>query len=139
MKTEVVSYDRLVKSEDLNHHGTLYAGRSAEWFVEAAFIAVAAVLPAKNIVCLKIHGLKFSQPINLGEIARFQSKIIDVGRTSVKVYIELRSQNATVSIISGFITFVHVDQSGNPIPHNLTLELSDERDLQLQKLAKTLN
>ena len=25
----------LVKSEDLNHHGTLYAGRNAEWFVES--------------------------------------------------------------------------------------------------------
>ncbi|NTU75550.1 MAG: acyl-CoA thioesterase, partial [Anaerolineaceae bacterium] len=31
----------LVKSEDLNHHGTLYAGRTAEWFVESGFIAAA--------------------------------------------------------------------------------------------------
>ncbi|MEL7655970.1 MAG: acyl-CoA thioesterase, partial [Bacillota bacterium] len=32
----------LVKSEDLNHHGTLFAGRSAEWLVEAAFVAAAS-------------------------------------------------------------------------------------------------
>lgn len=25
----------LVKSEDLNHHGTLFAARTASWFVEA--------------------------------------------------------------------------------------------------------
>lgn len=24
----------LIKSEDLNHHGTLFAGRTAEWLVE---------------------------------------------------------------------------------------------------------
>ena len=29
---------RLVKSEDLNHHGTLFAGRMSEWFVEEARI-----------------------------------------------------------------------------------------------------
>ena len=33
---------RLVKSEDLNHHGTLFAGRTAEWFVEAGFVSAAA-------------------------------------------------------------------------------------------------
>ena len=31
----------LVKSEDLNHHGTLFAARTASWFVESAFIAAA--------------------------------------------------------------------------------------------------
>jgi len=51
MKPQTFHYDRLVKSEDLNHHGTLFAGRSAEWFVEAGFIAAASVLPPKNIVC----------------------------------------------------------------------------------------
>lgn len=30
---------RLVKSEDLNHHGTLFAGRMSEWFVEACSIS----------------------------------------------------------------------------------------------------
>ena len=38
MKIKSFSTYHLVKSEDLNHHGTLYAGRSAEWFVEAGFI-----------------------------------------------------------------------------------------------------
>ena len=43
MKSQIYHYDRLVKSEDLNHHGTLFAGRSAEWFVEAGFIAAGAL------------------------------------------------------------------------------------------------
>jgi len=51
---------RLVKSEDLNHHGTLFAGRTAEWFVESGFIAAASILDPKTIVCLKIHGMYFT-------------------------------------------------------------------------------
>ncbi len=66
MEPKEISYVRLVKSEDLNHHGTLFAGRCAEWFVEAGFIAVASVLPAENIVCMKIHGLEFSRPGSIG-------------------------------------------------------------------------
>ena len=34
MKEYKISH--LIKSEDLNHHGTLFAGRTAEWLVEAA-------------------------------------------------------------------------------------------------------
>ncbi|MDP4267148.1 MAG: acyl-CoA thioesterase, partial [Bacteroidota bacterium] len=52
---------RLVKSEDLNHHGTLFAGRTAEWFVECGFISAAELVGAEQIVCLKIHGMYFTR------------------------------------------------------------------------------
>ena len=40
----------LVKGEDLNHHRTLFAGRGAEWLVEAGFIAAADMLN-RNLFC----------------------------------------------------------------------------------------
>ncbi len=138
MKPQSFSYVRLVKSEDLNHHRTLFAGRCAEWFVEAAFIAAASVLPPENIVCLKIHGLEFTKPIRLGEIAHFESKIVYVGRTSIKVYINLKVQNSTDPVITGFITFIHVDLDGKPLPHHLSLELTDQDDINLNKIAAHL-
>lgn len=63
---------RLVKSEDLNHHGTLFAGRTAEWFVESGFIAATTLLDPKNIVCLKIHGMYFTSPAKPSEVSRSQ-------------------------------------------------------------------
>ena len=52
----------LVKSEDLNHHGTLFAARTASWFVESAFIAAACehgdpseIVCRKSTVCLSAH------------------------------------------------------------------------------------
>ena len=50
---------RLVKSEDLNHHKTLFAGRGAEWFVEAGYIAATSMVNPENLVCAKIHGMRF--------------------------------------------------------------------------------
>ena len=55
-----------MKSEDLNHHGTLFAGKTAMWFVESGFIAVASLTHPENIVCLNIHGMLFKKPIGNG-------------------------------------------------------------------------
>ena len=122
MKSKVFQMDRLVKSEDLNHHRTLYAGRCAEWFVEAGFIAVASVLPADQIVCLKIHGLTFTHPARSGDIVQFTSKIVETGRTSLKVSVDLSLQGQNETIVSGMITFIHVNDQGKPEPHGLVLE-----------------
>ena len=124
MKSKVFQMDRLVKSEDLNHHRTLYAGRCAEWFVEAGFIAVASVLSADHIVCLKIHGLTFTHPARSGDIVQFTSKIVEVGRTSLKVSVDLTLQGGAEPIVNGMITFIHVNDLGRPEPHGLILEKS---------------
>ena len=43
---------RIIKSEDLNHHGTLFAGRMAEWLVEACLISTIDLLrKPEDIVC----------------------------------------------------------------------------------------
>jgi acyl-CoA hydrolase len=138
MKPQIFYYDRLVKSEDLNHHGTLFAGRSAEWFVEAGFIAAANVLPAGNIVCLKVHGMTFTYPIQPGEIARFESKIVHTGRTSLVTYICLKLQGRDEPVLDGFITFVHIDAHGKAQPHGLVMELASEEDRKLNEEAKSL-
>jgi acyl-CoA hydrolase len=122
MQSKIFHLDRLVKSEDLNHHRTLYAGRCAEWFVEAGFIAVASVLPPDRIVCLKIHGLTFAHPAHSGDIVQFTSKIVETGRTSLKVSVDLTLQGELEPIVSGMITFIHVNDLGRPEPHGLVLE-----------------
>ena len=138
MQPQTFHYDRLVKSEDLNHHGTLFAGRSAEWFVEAGFIAAASVLPPGNIVCLKIHGLTFTQPVQPGEIARFESKIVHTGRTSLVVSVQLKTRDQDEPVITGFITFFNINERGKAEPHGLVLELTSEEDILLNQQAKTL-
>jgi acyl-CoA hydrolase len=138
MKPKIFQYDRLIKSEDLNHHQTLFAGRCAEWFVEAGFIAVASVLPAGNIVCLKVHGMTFTAPLYPGDIACFESRIVKVGRTSVTVYVSLHTVEDAEPIISGFITFVHVNSEGQSEPHGLSLELETDVDYLLHQQALEL-
>ncbi|HVP21780.1 MAG TPA: hotdog domain-containing protein [Anaerolineaceae bacterium] len=127
----------LVKSEDLNHHGTLYAGRTAEWFVESGFIAAASLTRPENIVCLKIHGMTFTRPVKLGELVAFYSKIVCVGKSRLVAYIKVVASGQKV--VEGFITFVHVDLEGKTIPHGLVIVPTSPEDVILQEQARQLS
>jgi acyl-CoA hydrolase len=126
----------LVKSEDLNHHRTLYAGRTAEWFVETGFVAAASLLPAHEIVCLKIHGMEFLQPVRAGEIADFRGKVVFTGRSSLIAYVAMHVQERL--IVEGFITFIHVDEEGNARPHGITIEPQTDEERLLNTRARAL-
>lgn len=131
---------RLIKSEDLNHHGTLFAGRMAEWFVEGNFIAAASVYGnPNNIVCVKLHGLKFGSPANKGDIIELETKVVHVGNTSMTVYGKVTRNESSTILVDGFTTFVCVDENGRKMPHNLTQpEPSSQEEIQLLARAKEL-
>lgn len=133
-----VQTTRLVKSEDLNHHGTLFAGRTAEWFVEAGFISATKLVPADNIVCLKIHGLYFTRPVRPGQIVRFTARVVYAGKSSMVSYIEVFRDEDTDAVVSGFITFVYVDEHTHPCAHGITIKPLTDEDRELFERAKNL-
>jgi len=113
----------LVKSDHLNHHGTLYAGRMAEWIVEACFINGAQTTKhPENIVCVKIHELSFYMPTDKGDILNIETQMIRSGTTSFVVYGRAYKNNDNEKTVAdSFITFVFVDEKGDPIKHHLNV------------------
>lgn len=136
MKIKSYRTYHLVKGEDLNHHGTLFAGRSAEWFVEAGFVAAADLVRPEHVVCLQIHGMQFKRPIKLGEVIAFESKIILAGRTSLVANIRVVINEEV--IVDGYITFINVDKAGKAQPHGLVIEPANEAEAAEQELAAAL-
>lgn len=130
---------RLVKGEDLNHHGTLFAGRNAEWFVESGFIAAAGLTNPQNIVCVNIHGLVFKKPVPSGSIIRYESRVVRTGRTSLLTYIRVYLQNDSRLLVDGFLTFVHVDREDRPIPHGVVVIPEDPEDLSILERFRTIS
>ena len=129
---------RLVKSEDLNHHGTLFAGRTAEWFVESGFIAAASILNPQNIVCLKIHGMFFTKPARSGDVLKFSSKVVFTGNSSLTSYIHVEKNEDDKPLVDGFVTFIHVDEKTRPAPHFLNINPVTDEDRVLYETAKKL-
>jgi acyl-CoA hydrolase len=129
---------RLVKSEDLNHHGTLFAGRTAEWFVESGFIAAAAILNPRHVVCLNLHGMFFSSPAKSGDVLKFSSRIAYAGKSSMTAYVHVEKNGDVSHLVDGFVTFIHVDDNTKPSPHNIDIEPVTEEDKMLYEEAKKL-
>src|SRR5664279_6313119 len=129
---------RLVKSEDLNHHGTLFAGRTAEWFVESGFIAVASLLNPQNIVCLKIRDRFFTKPAKSGDVLKFSSKVVFAGNSSITSYVHVENNGGDKPLVDGFVTFIHVDENTRPAPHHLQINPVSEEDRRLYEEAKNL-
>ncbi|MFT4073292.1 MAG: hotdog domain-containing protein [Dysgonamonadaceae bacterium] len=132
-KTQITNY-HLVRGMDLNHHGTLFAGKAALLFVEAGFIVTSLALNTNEIVCLRIHGMLFSHPVKSGDTIRLASQIVYAGKSSVGVYVEVYVEASNTFVVDGFLTFVRVDEeTGKPIPHGLILEVNSEKVKLLQE------
>jgi acyl-CoA hydrolase len=135
---EYVDTVRFVKSEDLNHHGTLFAGRTAEWFVESGFIAAASLVNPKGVVCLKIHGMLFTKPVKPGAILNFRSKIVYTGKSSLVAYIKVLSKQNGDLLVDGFITFIYVDETTKAAAHGIEIVPESEEDKMLYQMALEL-
>ncbi len=134
MSLPVMINNRFVKSEDLNHHGTLFAGRSAEWFIESGLMAASQHLEADNIVCVKVNSMEFTKPIHLGDIACYESRAVIAGRSSLVVNIRVLVNGECR--INGFITYVNVDENGKSFPHGVVLTPETEEEFDLIEQAK---
>lgn len=131
----------LIKSEDLNHHGTLFAGRSAEWLVESAFVAAASQHGRpQDIVCVNIHGFTFKRPVRKGDIITYFSKVAKVGTTSITVYVKVMSEIHKTTHVDGFLTFVCVDpETETKRPHTILMdEPTDEEEKEIRERAGRL-
>ena len=136
VKTYITSH--LVRPEYLNHHGTLYAGRSVDWMVEAAFNAVAQEhgIP-DEVVCLKIEEMTFKQPVEAGDIYVISAMVARASGSSILMHVEATTQMSRASCVEGYITFVTWDaRSRTAKPHRICLdEAADAREAEIRAQA----
>ena len=125
-----------VKSEDLNHHGTLFAGRAAEWFVESGLMSTSAVVPVEQVVLRKIESMNFLRPVPLGKVLHMEGTIVYAGRTSLVSHIEGSTEEGVC--LEGFITYVNLGEDRRPMAHGVTIEARSEEERGLQEKARQL-
>ncbi len=130
----------LVKQEDLNHHGTLFAARAAAWLVESAFAAAGCVCgTTEGIVCRNLHDMSFKRPVQKGTILRFQARVVYAGTSSFMVTVEASDALIGGLYIEGTVTFVTIDEAGRKRAHHIALdEAGDDRELRQREYAEAL-
>lgn len=125
----------LVKGEDLNHHGTLFAARGAAWLVESGFVAAACAQgDTSQIVCRNLQNMSFCKPVPKGAVLELKSRIVYAGRTSLMVHVGGEIVMTGEKALDGYLTFVTVRESGGgKIEHGIMLDEPQDEEEKRQR------
>lgn len=113
----------MVRMENLNHHGNLYAGQGIEWMIETSFIVVCTEYgDPQGLLYKNTHKFDFYHSVKPGDIITYEGLIVRTGRTSLTVRVGLYNEKTGVLHAEGFTTFVTVDENNRSTPHGIGLD-----------------
>ena len=109
-----------IKKSDLGFHANLFGGKLLAWLDAAAAAFAMEVADTPRMVTVKIDECIFKKPAKEGQLLKMYGKVEEIGTTSMKLYVEARAHNVysglQTVILSTNITFVRIDENGDPIP-----------------------
>ena len=103
---------------DCNANGDIFGG-----WVMAQVDMAGSVLPARytdgRMATVAVNEFIFKQPVRVGDILSFFSKVVRIGRTSITVKVEVfaersRSQGSYIKVTEASLTYVAIDDNGKP-------------------------
>jgi acyl-CoA thioesterase YciA len=105
---------------DCNANGDIFGG----WVMAQVDLA-GSVIPARyadgRMATVAVNEFIFKQPVRVGDILSFYSKLTRLGRTSMTVKVEVyaerfRAQGQFVKVTEASLTYVAIDDQGKPRP-----------------------
>jgi acyl-CoA thioesterase YciA len=103
---------------DSNANGDIFGG----WVMAQVDLA-GSVIPARyaggRIATVAVNEFIFKQPVRIGDILSFYSKLTRIGRTSITVKVEVyaerfQAQGQFVKVTEASLTYVAIDDAGKP-------------------------
>jgi acyl-CoA thioesterase YciA len=113
--------------KDTNRHGTIFGGVLLSYIDLAGATAAQRELqlrggnPQASFVTVAINRVEFKMPVMVGDVVRFQTSIVRIGRTSITVHIDVHAERGaeTIHVTEAEGVFVGVDLSTperKPVP-----------------------
>jgi acyl-CoA thioesterase YciA len=105
--------------KDTNAHGTIFGG------VILSYIDQAAAVEAKRqgalfIVTVAMREIVFHEPVHVGDLVSFYTRLVKIGTTSITIGVEVFAQREGaregVKVTAAEVTFVNLDENRRPIP-----------------------
>jgi acyl-CoA thioesterase YciA len=106
--------------KDTNAHGTIFGGVILSYIDQAAAVG-AKQHGASFIVTVAMREVVFHQPVYVGDLVSFYTRLIRIGRSSITVGVEVFSesgegQGQRVKVTEAEVTFVNLDKDRRPVP-----------------------
>ena len=118
-KESEVQNTYIIQPPDTNVHGTAFGGKIMAWMDETAAISATRHCHQPSVTA-SVDEVQFTKPIPMGHIVIMKAKVNYTGRTSMEIGVRICSENPTTGkrqhCLSGYLTFVTVDENGKPTP-----------------------
>jgi acyl-CoA hydrolase len=109
----------IVYPEDTNSQGTLFGGHAMSLMDRLAFI-VASRFTRMPVVTASSEKIEFRSPVKQGEMVELVGSVVDVGRTSLRIRIEMHREDLLTGdrslCTTGEFVMVAVGDDGRPKP-----------------------
>ena len=111
---------------DTNPYGTIFGGVTLSYIDEAGAVGAQheirrAGWPDQPIVTVAVNGVEFHQPVLVGDVVSFYTRVVRVGRTSITMHVTVETDRdgKAVQLTEAQVTYVAVkleEQRRQPVP-----------------------
>lgn len=116
---EEVRLAELVMPNHTNHVGTLFGGHALGLMDHAGWVA-ATRCARRTMVTVASERVEFKVPVRAGQLVELVAKVSEVGRTSVRVGVDMYAEDVATGerrlATSGSFVFVAIGEDGRPVP-----------------------
>lgn len=108
----------LAEPAEVNFGGKVHGGTVMKWIDHAGY---ACAVGWSGLYCVTVYvgGIRFYQPIRIGDLVEVQAKLIYTGTTSMHIAVDVRAGDPKAREVHEtthcIIIFVAVDSDGQPI------------------------
>ena len=101
---------------DANQYGDIFGG----WIMAQVDVAGATVAKRQargRVATVAVNSFVFKQPVSVGDIVSFYAEVVETGRSSIKVNVEVYAERnpvrpITVKVTEAILTYVAINQQG---------------------------
>ena len=148
MENNIVRFRFLSQPSDVNFGGKVHGGAVMKWIDQAGYTC-AVNWSSQYCVTVYVGGIRFINPILIGQIVEVQARIIYTGRSSMHIAVDIKAIDPKTKVETKtthcVIVFAAVDDDGKTIPVPSWVPQSDEEKklqsyaIKLSELRKEIN
>jgi len=106
----------LMMPRDTNPYGTIFGGVLLSYIDQAGAVGAQREIrragwPDRPLVTIAMNRVEFHQPVFVGDVVSFLTRIVRVGRTSITMHVSVRADRAgeSVQLTEAEVTYVAIE------------------------------
>src|SRR5438309_5925365 len=116
MSAPYLAIQAVMMPRDTNPHGTIFGGVILSYIDQAGAIGarreiVKAGGPLPVLVTVAMNKVEFHQPVLVGDVVRFLTRVVRVGRTSITMHVSVEAERGqqVLQVTEAEVVYVGID------------------------------